>query len=280
MYCIALQTTFVYFFFPSFAYFPLSISLLPTHFFPNFALLSLTIIAMTPFVFSEIQGRTAYLRGDEAKHCQKVMRKRKGEDVIGIDGKGWMYRAMIVGQGKGEVELEILDREEHWGEKKQQIQLLVSPLHKPDRFEWLVEKAVELGVNSIVPYVGKHTVKTGVRIDRLERIAMAALKQSMRSRLPEIGLPVAFEDALEEVNGDIRLVGHGPSGLPMAAQMGRLGTAGSCTILVGPEGDFAEEELEMALAAGFEPVQLGENRLRSETAAVHLLGLVKFAMGY
>lgn len=235
---------------------------------------------MTPFYFSEIKGSHAYLYGDEAKHCLKVMRKRTGEAVLGIDGKGTMYQAYIVSKGKSSVELEIIGRESEWGEKKQRIQLLVSPLHKPDRFEWLVEKSVELGVNEILPFLGKHTVKTGLRVDRLERIALAALKQSLRSRLPVIHSPAPLEEVLSMKLAKKRLVAHGPSGRPFAEQLSGLAELDEICLLVGPEGDFDSAELEMATDKGFEAVGLGNNRLRSETAAIHLLGLVKLGMGY
>ena len=235
---------------------------------------------MTPFFFSDISGNRVTLYDEEAKHCVKVMRKREGEDVIGIDGKGNMYVAQIEELGKRKAFLRIISQEKDWGEKPQQISLLVSPLHKVDRFEWLAEKAVELGVNQIIPYIGTHTVKTGVRVDRLERICMAALKQCLRSRLPEIHEPMGLEEAIEIAEADIKLMGHGPSGKVFSGLQSEIGKSNSVAILIGPEGDFDDRELAIAKEAGFHSVSLGNNRLRSETAAIHLLGLVKQTMGY
>jgi len=208
------------------------------------------------------------------------MRKRHGEDLIGIDGNGFMYKARIIQLGKRRVDLEILSKEENWGEKSQQVTLLVSPLHKVDRFEWLIEKSVELGVNQIIPYLGSHTVKTGIRPDRLERICIAALKQCLRSRLPILHPISTFDEAMDMVDSEIRLMGHGPSGSLMKEFAAPLETCKSVVILIGPEGDFAESELTLASQNGFKAVSLGENRLRSETAAIHLLGVVKHCMGY
>ena len=235
---------------------------------------------MTPFFFSDISGNRVTLYDEEAKHCVKVMRKREGEDVIGIDGKGNMYRAQIEELGKRKAFLRILSQEKDWGEKPQQITLLVSPLHKVDRFEWLVEKSVELGVNQIIPYIGTHTVKTGVRVDRLERICMAALKQCLRSRLPVIHEPVGFEEAIEMAESEVKLLGHGPSGKVFSGFQAEISQSDSLAILIGPEGDFDDRELAIAIEAGYHAVSLGSNRLRSETAAIHLLGLAKQAMGY
>ncbi len=235
---------------------------------------------MTPFFFSDINGNKVSLHDEEAKHCVKVMRKRDGEEVIGIDGKGNMYKARITGLGKRRVDLVIFEKEENWGEKSQEVSLMVSPLHKVDRFEWLIEKSVELGVTRIIPYVGTHTVKTGIRADRLERICVAALKQCLRSRLPILESPLGFSDALETVDSDTRILAHGPTGSPFGNFTDQISKSSSITILIGPEGDFDQNEIEEAIEKGFQIVNLGSNRLRSETATIHLLSLVKDSMAY
>jgi 16S rRNA (uracil1498-N3)-methyltransferase len=235
---------------------------------------------MTPFYISKVVGDMAYLLGEEAHHVIKVMRKKVGDEIVGVDGAGSMLVCTVQALGKDQLELAVKERHAEWGEKPQAICLLISPLHKPDRFEWLIEKAVELGATQIVPYLGKHTVKTGLRMDRMERIMIAALKQSMRSRLPILLEPLPLQEALKRVPLDLPLVAHADLGKPMQIYLDRFDSAASATLLVGPEGDFAHEELESVLQNGFLPVSLGQNRLRSETAAVHLLGLVKNNFGY
>lgn len=235
---------------------------------------------MTPFFFSSVQGNIAIIEGEEARHCLKVMRHRVGEHVYGIDGQGNMLEGSISSTGKDSVTVAIMGRTSEWGEKPQQITLAVSMLHKPDRFEWLLEKCVELGATRIQVYSGKHTVKTGVRIDRLERILMAALKQCLRSRMPKIEDVGDFLNALPGMKSEINLIAHGPTGLPPSEWSAGIAKAHSVTILIGPEGDFAQDEIDEAVKGGFTPVSLGQNRLRSETAAIHLLGIVKHHMGY
>lgn len=220
------------------------------------------------------------LEGEEARHCLKVMRHRPGERVIGVDGKGMMLSCLILETHKDAVTLEILEREAEWGEKPLQVWLAVSLLHKPDRFEWLLEKAVELGVNKIVPYVGKHTVKTGMRLDRMERILLAALKQCMRSRMPEILDAQPLAQALRAMPADLRLMAHIEGQALEEGFAAQVRQAGSVALLIGPEGDFAPEELEAAAAAGYQHVRMGQNRLRSETAAIHMLSVVKHLAGY
>lgn len=235
---------------------------------------------MTPFLFSTVSADHAELLDEEARHCLKVMRHRAGEHVFGVDGHGQMLECRIVATHRDRVELEIVARHAEWGEKPLQVILGVSMLHKPDRFEWLLEKSVELGANKIVVYAGKHTVKTGVRIDRLERILQAALKQCMRSRMPTLLDAGPLAAALPLLQADIQLIAHAGTGMPGHTWGPGIAQASSVSILIGPEGDFAEEELAACQQSGFTAVQLGQNRLRSETAAIHLLGLVKHWAGY
>lgn len=235
---------------------------------------------MTPFIFTSVTDKTALLEGDEARHCLKVMRHRAGERVIGIDLKGQMLACRIVDTGRDIVYLEIAERFPEWGEKPLQVWIGISVLHKPDRFEWLVEKAVELGVNRIVPYVGKHTVKTGMRLDRMERIVQAAMKQCMRSRMPELLETQSLREGLDSLQADVRLCAH-IDGVAMDVAVGEgIKTAGSVALLVGPEGDFAAEELALVAGQGFKHVNLGSNRLRAETAAIHLMSVLKHLAGY
>jgi 16S rRNA (uracil1498-N3)-methyltransferase len=235
---------------------------------------------MTPFYLNQVTEESAFLRGEEAHHCIKVMRKKVGDEIIGIDGMGSMLKTRILSLGKDSVTLQVITREENWGEKPTQINLLISPLHKPDRFEWLIEKAVELGVTNIIPYIGKHTVKSGLRMDRMERIMVAALKQSMRSRLPSLQEPKALELAMASISPDLGLIAHAELGKPLFSYTAQLLPAVNVSILIGPEGDFSSEELETAIQMNYQPVSLGNNRLRSETAAIHLLGLVKNSLQY
>jgi 16S rRNA (uracil1498-N3)-methyltransferase len=238
------------------------------------------ISSMTPFYIEEIKGNRGVLHGEEARHCLKVMRKKIGDEIIAVDGRGSMYVCRFAAANKEKVELEIVTRHLDWGEKPQRIALLISPLHKPDRFEWLIEKSVELGVTEIVPYWGTHTVKTGVRVDRLERICIAALKQSMRSCLPTFHEPMPFEEALVLPTAPVKLIAHAETGKPISQLQIEWPTTASVAVLIGPEGDFSHEEIATAIEHGYQPVALGANRLRSETAAIHLLGILKHLLEY
>lgn len=235
---------------------------------------------MTPFYLERVEDKRAWLEGEEARHCMKVMRKKPGDEIIAIDGKGNMYVSHISNLDKNHVELIIDEIHPNWGEKEQQVILCISPLHKPDRLEWLIEKAVELGVTDIVPYIGKHTVKTGFREDRLQRIIIAALKQSMRSRLPKLHPVIDYEKMIKNLDADLKVIAHAGTGKSFESIENDWKALNSIVLLVGPEGDFAESEIELAIDSEYKTVELGNNRLRSETAAIHLLGICKFLISY
>lgn len=235
---------------------------------------------MNPFYLSQVKERQALLEGEEARHCIKVLRFKRGDQVVGVDGKGNMYIASIRDLAKNEVHLDLVEKHEEWGEKNPRIILLASPLHKPDRFEWLVEKAVELGVNEIRPFIGKHTVKPSLRLDRLQRIMISALKQCQRSRLPEIHKPEKLSKVLDQVDANFGIFAQASEAATLHDHREIISKSDPIMLAIGPEGDFAPEEIELLREQGLEGVTLGTNRLRSETAAIHLLSLLKHYLAY
>lgn len=235
---------------------------------------------MTPFYISEIQGNTGILLGEEARHCVKVLRLKVGDQVVAVDGKGNMFQGEIERLGKERVEFSLDQRTQDWGEHGRRIRVWASPLHKADRFEWLVEKAVELGATEICPYLSIRTVKTGFRVDRMERIAIAATKQCKRSRTPIVHEPVPLALALADTSADLRLIAWMQASAPLTEVQEKVASTQFVDLFIGPEGGFSDEEAESALAAGLVPVSLGENRLRTETAAIHLLSATKVFMQY
>ena len=206
---------------------------------------------MNLFYFQLLDARKAYLEGEEAKHCVRVLRKKPGDRLIGVDGKGRKYNAVISGLGKNRVDLDLVESEEEWGEHGFRIELAISVLRKPDRLEWLAEKAVELGITHLRPLVTKRTVKPNLRLERLERIMISALKQCKRSRLPEVLPPQSLAEYLDEPFEGLSLIGWMEGALPVRDQEAAMQAHGAIRFLVGPEGGFDESEVEAARAAGF-----------------------------
>jgi 16S rRNA (uracil1498-N3)-methyltransferase len=210
-------------------------------------------------------------RGDENRHLVRVMRKKTGDKVTAVDGRGKAYDVRILKTGQRETTAGIVRVHDRPGEWEVEV-TLAQGLIKGSRFDWLVEKASEMGVRRIVPVRTANSVLKTLaanRVSRLKKIALSAMKQSGRSFLPDI-TPVTSFDALLESSSeyDVRFIAHpvprGGSGIPV-----HPGRRVLC--LVGPEGGFESVEVEKAVGSGFRPVSLGPSRLRAETAGIVLL---------
>lgn len=229
---------------------------------------------MIQFYSSDIAA-THSLHDTEAAHCLRVLRMREGDKIVAIDGHGRRYSCVIIGTARHEVQLEIEDVVElpkHWGCR---ITLAVAPTKNIDRMEWLVEKAVEIGVDSIQLICCARSERKVVKRDRLEKIAVSAMKQSLKATLPEIGEMTDFNEFVNKVpSGDIKLMGYCSDLLPRLEMVREYRPGHDVTILIGPEGDFSPEEVLLAMEKGFVPVTMGESRLRTETAALYSLEAV------
>ncbi|GAB4422988.1 MAG: 16S rRNA (uracil(1498)-N(3))-methyltransferase [Bacteroidia bacterium] len=224
----------------------------------------------------------AVLREEEARHCIKVLRHQPGDRIHCVDGLGTYYATRLVQGTPGEVLLQIESRTHDWGEHPGSICLAVSPLRLRDRFEWLVEKAVELGVTEIMPFTSQHTDKYQSRYkeERLLTLMRTALKQSLRARLPVLHPLRDLADCLATHRDGLRLIAHAAAPQHLDNLHDTTAAADQITLYIGPEGDFGASEYEMAQAQGLVPVHLGATRLRSETAALFGLSLLKAARGY
>jgi 16S rRNA (uracil1498-N3)-methyltransferase len=213
-----------------------------------------------------VDGRLV-LEGDEARHLTRVRRVAVGECVELFDGRGWNHRAEVQALGRDRVELIVL--ESKVSDRLAACSLtLASAVPKGDRFDWLVEKATELGVDRLVPLVTERSVvdPRSAKLDRLRRVVVEASKQCRRDWLMELQPPMAWSSVVEVSREPIKLIAH-PGARGMAS-MG-LNLAGRSAILaIGPEGGFTADEVEAALARGWREVGLGSTVLRVETAAL------------
>ncbi len=223
------------------------------------------------FVESPVASDRAVLTGAEAHHLLHVMRVKAGAHVALFDGSGWQFDAVVQRIGRSEVELAIAGRQEIDREASIAVSLGVA-LPKGDRQRWLVEKVVELGVARLVPLETERGVAQPVEnaLERLQRAVIEASKQCGRNRLMEIAEPKAWRAFLDEGrNADCRLVAH-----PGQVPLGRPSPSDIAFLAVGPEGGFTAEEVALAIAQGWQAVDLGPRILRVETAAVALAARV------
>lgn len=211
----------------------------------------------------------------EAHHAASVLRLQEGIRIGLLDGRGTHANAELVEVSKRRAMARVLERVLNAPERAARIHLAVAPTKQNDRFEWFVEKAVEIGVDRITPLMTERTERSRMRADRLLRVAVSAMKQSQRTWLPRIDEPVDLSDLLREEVPDQRFFGwcegeHDPF-------VARYQPLQSSLVLIGPEGDFTTGEADALRGHGFQAVSLGAARLRTETAALAACTWMSFA---
>jgi 16S rRNA (uracil1498-N3)-methyltransferase len=213
-----------------------------------------------------------YLDPEESRHCVRVLRKKLNDTIDIVDGKGTFYKARITETNPRQTRFQVVDQQKE-KPRNYRIHLAVAPTKRLERIEWLVEKATELGVDRISFVECEHSERTRLRPDRLQRKAVSAMKQSLRASLPVIEdvIPLADFFPLVDPETNMLLAHLSENAVPLSKAV-EPGTA--CCVLIGPEGDFSENELQQASEAGFQMATLGSSRLRTETAALTaLIGL-------
>ena len=301
---------------------------------------------MELFYAHKLDGGFAFLDAEESAHCVRVLRHRAGDSICVIGAPSAADKPAATGKGPGRVPqgepgpgiarpnasalhhcvitddspkgvvARVESVKDGWGAHPYYLRMAVCPTKNIDRYEWFVEKAVELGVDEIIPVIGEHSERRTLRLDRLQRIAVSAAKQSLKGAVPVITEPMSVAEFVKaDGSGEIRLIAYcsddvAPRGsivdalaeaLPSAAEKRLVrapekgaryqhspavetlvhASAGASrvTVLIGPEGDFSQEEVRAALDAGFIPVHLGPSRLRTETAALTAVQAVYLTLG-
>lgn len=236
---------------------------------------------MELFFSDDICGSTVRLDAEESVHCVKVLRHRAGDTVFIIDGRGTLLECTLTDDSPKGAEARIEKRSAGWGAHGYRLTAAVCPTKNADRYEWFVEKATELGVDSIVPVIGEHSERRVYKTDRLRKLVRSAAKQSLKAAVPVVEEPVGCLGFIESLAGRdcLKLIAYCDEDCARRTSiMEALDSYDGSEIvfLVGPEGDFSADEVRAAMAAGFIPVHLGASRLRTETAAVAATAAVYF----
>ncbi|MBX7240859.1 MAG: 16S rRNA (uracil(1498)-N(3))-methyltransferase [Bacteroidia bacterium] len=234
------------------------------------------------FLIQGIEGNYGYMDADEAAHCIKVLRKNTGDTVFCIDGKGGFYEGQIEKIAKTGVTVLLKHKTENYGEKQSgKLILAASPLRQKERFEWLIEKATELGVDEIYPVISRYTITENIKQERLQNIIVSAAKQCKRARFPVLHKSVAFESFFSApVHSSVNLIAWCEAKVHINDFQTEIKNRGNTVMMIGPEGDFSAQEIALAQKNNYLPVSLGESRLRTETAGIFALSLIKGFMGY
>jgi 16S rRNA (uracil1498-N3)-methyltransferase len=229
------------------------------------AFLFLRNMALPYFFVSNLDGKTIVLDEETSKHMSGVLRMTKGEQVLLTNGKGRKATAIIIDDNRKKTVVEIQSLQEDEARNKKLI-IGISLIKNSSRFEWFLEKATEIGVEAIVPLLCTRTEKQKFRVERLQHILTSAMLQSQQSRIPELHEPMPFSKAIH-FSADQKFIAHCVPG--QKNELGKLADPSrDAFLLIGPEGDFTNEEINTATRSGFLPVALGETRLRTETAGV------------
>ena len=208
---------------------------------------------------------------EESRHAVRVLRMRQGDPIDVTDGRGALHHCTILEASEKGCVVQPLTSDLR--PPTSDLHLAVAPTKNPSRMEWLVEKAVEMGVGDITLLRCDRSERSFQKTERLQKLAVSAMKQSLRTLLPAIGEAVVLRDWLHSEfkiqNSELKLIAHCESGQSRTSLADLLEPGRPATILIGPEGDFSAEEIALALELGFRPVSLGPSRLRTETAALY-----------
>lgn len=223
-------------------------------------------------------ANTQELPEEEAGHCLRVLRLGIGDEVMLTDGRGFFYQAVIAAATQKRCMVKIVSKTEQepfWGGH---LHLALAPTKNMDRMEWLAEKATEIGFDELTFLNCRFSERKVIKTDRIEKIVVSAVKQSLKARKPVVNEMTDFRKFMERDFSGQKFIAHCYEGeKPLLRDM--LHPDEDAVILVGPEGDFSPEEVTLAMEKGFQPVSLGKSRLRTETAAlvaVHLMNLTHY----
>ncbi|MDQ3192666.1 MAG: 16S rRNA (uracil(1498)-N(3))-methyltransferase [Bacteroidota bacterium] len=230
------------------------------------------------FYTPDISSDSYILPEEESKHGIKVLRLKNGDHVELIDGRGGWYTAEITDAHPKRTVVKVLEKKEEYEKRSYKLHIAIAPTKNTVRTEWFLEKATEIGIDTISFISCQNSERAGVKTDRLNKIVTSAVKQSLKAYHPSLNELVSFNQLLKEIESfkGQKFIAH-----CREAEKKHLCNLckpkGEVLILIGPEGDFTKEEIKMAMQAGFEQISLGNSRLRTETAAIvacHTVSLV------
>jgi len=223
---------------------------------------------MQIFYAPDIHGDIYTLDGKESKHCIRVLRMTKGTSVRLIDGKGNLYEGIVSRPDINGCSIDITGKITDFEKRDYRLHIAVSPLKNPERFEWFVEKSVEIGIDEITPLICRNTEKPGIKSERINNIIVSAMKQSLKACKPVLNGTRLFSDFINmDFEGSLMIANCNDSIIrSRISEVYRKNE--NAVILIGPEGDFSLEEIKAAEEKNFRSVHLGQSRLRTETAGV------------
>ena len=223
---------------------------------------------MCLFFVPDISGAVISLPDEEARHCTGVLRLRAGQSIILTDGKGFFYDASIQSATKKQVLVHIDNKQEEVSDRNYRLHIAIAPTKNISRFEWFLEKVTEIGIDEITPVITHNSERRNLRTERLEKVIISAMKQSVKATKPRLNPVISADEFLNYTCSDCQLfIAYcGAEHNELLKNCYSIGS--NALILIGPEGDFTPEEVDKATVKGFKAISLGNSRLRTETAGV------------
>jgi len=214
------------------------------------------------------------LSAEESKHATKVLRKKEGDTLNFTDGKGGFYKAEITIADSRKCRLKVVSTEQKEKQHNYHLHIAIAPTKNMDRFEWFLEKAAEIGIDEITPIICSRSERKVIKTERCNRILLSAMKQSLKYHLPKLNEAISFNDFIKQDFNGTKYIAHCEDG--EKKELKTVDKTEKHLILIGPEGDFSQKEIDLAFKNQFKAVSLGTSRLRTETAgivAVHTINI-------
>jgi 16S rRNA (uracil1498-N3)-methyltransferase len=223
---------------------------------------------MEIFYAPYINGNTYTLDEKESRHLIRVLRMSKGQDVRLIDGKGNLFTGIITDPSQAHCTIEIKEVIKDFEKRNYRLHIAISPLKNPERFEWFIEKSVEIGIDEITPLICRNTEKPGIKAERINNLIISAMKQSLKATKTTLNEPRNFKEFISLHYDGLKMIAHCDKSLKRSGINDVYHKNKDAVILIGPEGDFTSDEINFAVANDYHPVHLGPSRLRTETAGI------------
>ena len=231
---------------------------------------------MQLFYVPNISGTEVFLNETESKHAVRVLRLREGDKVQVIDGVGGFYKTEISEVHPKRCKLQITQTIKNFEKKNFKLHIAIAPTKNIDRFEWFLEKCTEIGIDEITPLLTEHSERKVIKPERLEKILVSAMKQSLKAYLPKLNELKSFKNLIANSGSSEKFIAHCNEGEKKHLK-NNITKGDNVLILIGPEGDFSPEEIELAKENGFKEISLGNARLRTETAGIVACHIVNLA---
>lgn len=223
------------------------------------------------FYTPDINSDLYTLSEEESKHAVRVLRLKLGDKIELIDGHGGFYDAEIIDDNQKRCSVKIIGTKKEWEKRNVFLHIAIAPTKNNDRTEWFVEKAVETGIDEVSLIDCDNSERTVMKVERLQKVAISAMKQSLKAYLPKLNEIKVFKKFIEETNSfkGEKFIAHCNYRGTLPHLKSAYTPKTNTLILIGPEGDFTMDEVNHALQNGFKEISLGSSRLRTETAALY-----------